>query len=235
MHLVVGDLVLLHGAEGAKTHMERHIADVHALGLDLLQQLRGEVQSRRRGRRAAQYFGVYRLIPLLILKLLLDVGRQGHFTQMLQNLQENSLVIKAHQTVAVRQDLCDLCRQLAVAEGEFGSLPHMPSRAHQTFPRLFSPVDEQQHLTGAASRQTLPQQTGGQHPGIVQDQAVTGVQEVRQLVEMVMLPGTGVPVQSHEPGTVPPLQRRLGDQFLRELVVKIACFHVQPHLMVISV
>ena len=96
--------------------------------------------------------------------------RQGHFTQMLQNLQKDSLVIKAHQTVAVRQDLCDLCRQLAVAEGEFGSLPHMPSRAHQTFPRLFSPVDEQQHLTGAASRQTLPQQTGGQHPRIVQDQ-----------------------------------------------------------------
>ena len=111
----------------------------------------------------------------------------------------------------------------------------MPSRAHQTFPRLFSPVDEQQHLTGAASRQTLTQQTGGQHPGIVQDQAVTGVQEVRQLVEMVMLPGAGVPVQSHEPGTVPPFQRRLRDQFLRELVVKIACFHVQPHLMVISV
>ena len=98
MHLVVGDLVLLHGAEGAKTHMERHIADVHALGLDLLQQLRSEVQSRRGGRRAAQHLRVHRLIPLLILKLLLDVGRQGHFTQMLQNLQENSLVIKAHQT-----------------------------------------------------------------------------------------------------------------------------------------
>ena len=71
---------------------------------------------------------------------------------MLQNLQENSLVIKAHQTVAVRQDLCDLCRQLAVAEGELGSLPHMPSRAHQTFPRLFSPVAvSYTHLTMTAT------------------------------------------------------------------------------------
>ena len=105
VHLVVGDLVLLHGAEGAKTHMERHIADVHALGLDFLQQLRREVQSRRGGRRAAQHLGVHRLIPLLILKLLLDVGRQGHFAQTLQHLQEDSLVIKAHQTVAVRQHL----------------------------------------------------------------------------------------------------------------------------------
>ena len=83
--------------------MERHIADVHSLGLDLLQQLRSEVQSRRGGRRAAQHLGVHRLIPLLILKFLLDVGRQGHFTQMLQNLQKDSLVIKAHQTVAVAQ------------------------------------------------------------------------------------------------------------------------------------
>ena len=235
MHLVVGDLVLLHGAEGAKTHMERHIADVHALGLDLLQQLRSEVQSRRGGRRAAQHLGVHRLIPLLILKLLLDVGRQGHFSQMLQNLQENSLVIKAHQTVAVRQDLGDLRGQFAIAEGELGPLPHVPSGAHQALPGLLSPVDQQQHLAGTAPRQPLAQQAGGQDPGIVQNQAVAGIQKVRQFIEMVMLPGTGVPVQGHKPGAVPPFQRRLRDQLLRELVVKIACFHVQPHLMVISV
>ncbi len=69
VHLVVGDLLLLHRAEGAKTHMERHIADVHALGLDLLQQLRGEVQPCRGGRGAAQYLGIHGLIPLLVLQL----------------------------------------------------------------------------------------------------------------------------------------------------------------------
>ena len=154
---------------------------------------------------------------------------------MLQNLQENSLVIKAHQTVAVRHDLGNLRSQFAIAEGELGSLPHVPPGAHQAFPGFLPPVDEQQHLTGAAPRQPLAQQAGGQHPGVVQDQAVAGVQKFRQFIEMVVFPGAGVPVQGHEPGTVPPLQRRLGDQFLRELVVKIACFHVQPHLMVISV
>ena len=41
------DLVLFHRAEGTQTHMKGDIAQLDAHILDLLQQLRGEVQSRR--------------------------------------------------------------------------------------------------------------------------------------------------------------------------------------------
>lgn len=150
------------------------------------------------------------------------------------NLQENTFVIEAHQTVAVRQDLGNLRGQFAIAEGELGPLPHVPSGAHQALPGLLSPVDQQQHLAGTAPRQPLAQQAGGQDPGIVQNQAVAGIQKVRQFIEMVMLPGTGVPVQGHKPGAVPPFQRRLRDQLLGQFVIEIACFHGFSSLKIIT-
>ena len=77
VHTMLLDVVFLDGTERAEADMQRHIADVHTLLLNLFQQLRREVQSRRRRGRAALDLGVDRLVALLIGKLFFDVGRQG--------------------------------------------------------------------------------------------------------------------------------------------------------------
>ena len=123
--------------------------------------------------------GVAYSVAFLILQLLLDVRRQGHLAQPLQHLQKDALIFEPHQPVAVRQLLHDLCRQLSVAEGHPCALPQLLSRTHKALPHVVAPVDKQQNFAGAAAGLPMPQQTRRQHPGIVQDQAVAGVQILR--------------------------------------------------------
>ena len=226
VHGVVGDLLLLHRAEGAQTHMKCNVPNLYTHCLHSLQQLRREMQPRRGRCRRAVDLGVHRLIAFLILQLLLDVRRQGHLAQPLQHLQKDALIFEPHQPVAVRQLLHDLCRQLSVAEGHPCALPQLLSRTDKALPHVVAPIDEQQNFAGAAAGLPMPQQTRRQHPGIVQDQAVAGVQILRQVVEMPVLHRAGALVQHQKAGAVPPLQRRLGDQLLWKIKIEIMCFHV---------
>ena len=67
VHLVLGHVVDLNGAEGAQSHVEGDVADVHALCADPVHQLVGEVQSGGRGGGRAELVRVDRLVTLLIL------------------------------------------------------------------------------------------------------------------------------------------------------------------------
>ena len=65
---------------------------------------------------------------------------------------------------------------------------------------------------------------GGQHPGVVEHQTVPGAKELGQIIKMVVAGLTGPLVQRQQPGGVPPVQRGLGNQFLRKVKVKIRSF-----------
>lgn len=67
----------LHGAEGAEPHMEGHVGDLYALGLDRGQQFRGKVQAGRGGGGGAVMFGIDRLVTVFVLQLVGDVGGRG--------------------------------------------------------------------------------------------------------------------------------------------------------------
>ena len=202
VHGVVGNLLLLHRAERAQAHMKCNVPDLYTHCLHSLQQLRCEMQPRRGRCRRAVDLGVHRLVA------------------------KDALIFEPHQPVAVRQLLHDLCRQLSVAEGHPCALPQLLSRTHKALPHVVAPVDKQQNFAGAAAGLPMPQQTRRQHPGIVQDQAVAGVQILRQVVEMPVLHRAGALVQHQQAGAVPPLQRRLGDQLLWKIKIEIMCFHV---------
>ena len=86
MHLVVRNLLRLDRAEGAQPHMECNVANLYTHFPHLLQQLGGEMEPCGGCGGGAHHLGIYRLIPLLILELRLDVRRKGHTAQPLQNL-----------------------------------------------------------------------------------------------------------------------------------------------------
>ena len=67
--------------------------------------------------------------------------------------------------------------------------------------------------------------TGGNDPGIVEDQAVTGAQIFRQILKDPMLQFAAVLVQDHQARAVSRLHRGLRDQFLGQIVIKIRSFH----------
>ena len=68
-------------------------------------------------------------------------------------------------------------------------------------------------------------EAGGEHPGVVQHQAVPGAEEPGQVVEVVVADGAGGLIQGQQPGAVPLLQRGLGDQLRRQVVIKIFRLH----------
>ena len=101
--------------------MKGHIGDVHAHVPDLLQQLLGKMQSRSGRRRRAGDPGIDRLIPFAVLQLLLDIGRQRHFAQPLQNLQKDALIVELYELFALLQILGDGGGQFSISEGNLGA------------------------------------------------------------------------------------------------------------------
>ena len=224
MHLMLRDLVLFHRAEGAQTHMKGDIAQLDAHSLDLLQQLRGEVQSRRGGRRRADHLRINRLIALLILQFSLDIRRKRHPAQLLQNLKKDAFVLKMYQPVAIGQNLLHLRLKLTFSKGNTGTLAQLFARAHKTLPHVASLVHQQQDLHRAAGR-TVADEPGRQHPGVIQHEAVPGAQELGQVIEMMVADLTGGLVQCHQPGAVPAVKWSLRNELLGQVIVKIACLH----------
>ena len=172
-------------------------------------------------------FGVDGLIALAVLELLLDVGGQGHLAQLLQHLQKNALIVEAHQPVATgRLRLHRGGEAAPVPKDHLGPGLQLPPRAYQTLPQAVPLVGEEEDLTGPAPGQPVADEPGGEHPGVVQHQAVSRTEELGQVVKVVVGDGPGLLVQGQQPGGVPPLQGVLGDEFLREVKIKIGCFQV---------
>ena len=58
------------------------------------------------------------------------------------------------------------------------------------------------------------------------------VAEIKQIVKMPMCNRACFPVERHKPGCVAPFQRRLRNQFFRQIIVKVMCFQqIQPFLI----
>ena len=222
--MMVCDFLRLHRAERAKPDMKRHIGKVHALCLQLFQKLLREMQpSRRRGGRAVGS-GIDGLIALGVLQLLMDIGRQRHLTEALENLQENALVVELYQLVAVVHLADHGCGQLVVTERQLGSGVRFSAGLCETFPDAVALVAQQQHLDRAHRRHTVSEKPCRQHARIVQHQRVSRLQIFRQIIKMPVLDFARVLAQNHQPRAVSAFKRRLGNEFFGQIIVKIMGF-----------
>ena len=132
--------------------------------------------------------------------------------------------MELHELVTVFLLSDDRRGELSAAEGQFGAGMGLPSRLREAFPDAVSLVLEQQHLNGAAGRLPMAQQPCREHAGVVHHQTVARLQQVDQIIKMPVLHRAGALVQHQQAGAVPPLQRRLRDQFFRQIIVKIMSF-----------
>ena len=60
---------------------------------------------------------------------------------------------------------------------------------------------------------------------VIYHKTVAGIQVVDDIIEMPVLGLSGIPVHNHQPRTGSVRKRILRNQFLRKIIVKIACFH----------
>ena len=78
MHDVVGEILFLHGAEGAEADVQQHFGDLHPHGADLVEQLPREMQPRRRRGGGTVRLAVDGLVAGLILQLFVDIRGEWH-------------------------------------------------------------------------------------------------------------------------------------------------------------
>ena len=94
-------------------------------------------------------------------------------------------------------------------------------RLCQAFPDAVSLVLQKQNLHRAHRRHPVAQKARRKHARIVHHQAVARIQQLHDIIKMPVRHRAGLSVERHQPGGVPPLQRRLRNQLLRKLVIKI--------------
>ena len=126
--------------------------------------------------------------------------------------------------------------ELAVAKDHLGTRLQLSPRTDQTLPQAAALINKEKHFTGSAGR-AMADEPGGQNPGVVQHQTVPWPQKLWQIEKVVVGDSPGGLVQGEQTGGVPPLQGGLGNEFLRELEVKISCFqrHTSSQILVNSV
>ena len=146
-------------------------------------------------------------------------------TNLVQHRINIPLAVELHQPVAVLLYLNDRAVEFALAEVKAGAHLGALARLAQTLPHIIFFLRQQQkfhHRTGLFLNAV---DTGGNDPGIVEDQAVTGAQIFRQILKDPMLQFAAVLVQDHQARAVSRLHRGLRDQFLGQIVIKIRSFH----------
>ena len=212
VHDVVGDLILLDRAERTQTDMQRHERQFYSLGFQRVKQLGREVQAGGRCSCRARCFGVNRLVAFGIIQLFLDIRRQRHGAELVEDFQENALIVETDQAVAVRLNSLDGCGQQAVTEGQLYAGAGLFARTRQALPQTVALVGQQQHLDRRNMADSVAHQTRRNDARIVEYHAVARLNILQQIAEMTVRHRAVSAVEHHQTGRVTLLQRMLGNQ-----------------------
>ena len=214
MHLVVGDLVLLHRSEGAQTNVQGDLGNADPHGADGVHQLRGKVQPGGGSSCAAQLLGIDGLVLALILQLLCDVGRQRHLAKFIQLfIKRFGIIIECNVLVAVLHGLVHHGGQTAVAKAHLCAGLHPLAGLCQTLPLVALHLPQQQQLAHGTGRLLDAHDAGGQHLGIVHHQKISRLQKFRQVAEHLVLDAVVFLAQHHQPCRVSGVSRLLCNEF----------------------
>ncbi len=120
----------------------------------------------------------------------------------------------------------------AGAELNFSPRPGPAGGADQGLPATVAERGEEENLGLAPGGWPLAEETGRDDPGIVEDQEIAGTEVFDDLRKDPVVNLPALPFQNQEPGVLPPLGRVLGDQFRREVEIKVGGLHrhIRNHL-----
>jgi hypothetical protein len=194
VELVVLEPVGRQRPEGVEPDVEGHALDV-----ELLQQLRREVEPCGGRRRRARVARVDGLVALGLVEALGDVGRERHLAVRLS--------VQAQPPAPLAERLEQLHRPETLA----GLEP--PRGARETFPDVHLETLDQEHLCLSPGLPPQPQ-PGRDDPRVVHHDELAG-QLLRKLEEPAMPDLPGRAVVDEQPRFVPPFGRVLCNQLCR--------------------
>ena len=86
---------------------------------------------------------------------------------------------------------------------------------------MFAIEPSKQKQFDASARWSMPDQTRGDHSGIVEDERVADVEKIFELEEFMMFDRLTARIEHHQSGSVARLDRALRNQLLGQFVIKI--------------
>ena len=179
------------------------------------------MKSCRRCCRAAVKLRVHRLIHVRIFQLVCDVRRQRHLTEPFQNLLKDPVIIEFHQAIPIIQNIHDFCGQRAVAKGHFRPRTQLLAGTHQCLPNIILTPLQQQNFRICAGSLLGSEESCRNHSGVVQNQRLSRLQVINNVMENLMLQLTGIPVNAEHSAAVPLLIGILRNQFLWQVKIII--------------
>ena len=120
-------------------------------------------------------------------------------------------------------------QQSFVSEHKFRADTAFFPRSDQRLPDIILSSYQKKHLDQCAGVLFCPVEPGRNDLRIIKNQTVSVSQVVDHLHEMLVSDFACPSVQNHQPGGASVLQRILRDQLLRQIIIKITCFHLTPH------
>ncbi len=191
--------------------MKGYFRNGNAFLPDFFQQLWRKMQPGRGGRCRTVIFCIYRLIPVLVLKLMGNIGRQRHLSQPIQNRFKNSLISKLNQPVALFCNFQHFSRQNPAAKKNFSARPCLFSRFYQSFPNIILSSFQQQDFHFSFCAFPLSKEPRWDYPGIIEHQAVPRFQIIQNTAKLPVLQLPRLFVKHDKTGTGTVLQRVLGN------------------------
>ena len=142
----------------------------------------------------------------------MDIRRQGHFTDFIDNIIKYAVIGKMDDAAAEVGTVQDFCLQ---SSGKFDGRPRqgLLSRLDQHFPAVFPDGRQEQDFDLAACRHPFSIKAGGNDFGVVEYEDIASSEFIDEVIKMLVFHGTRFPVIQHEAGMIPRFCRMLGNQF----------------------
>src|SRR5699024_499909 len=198
MHLMVFNIICTYRPECTKSDMQCNRSNTDALCFNFFKKRFSKMKSGSRRCRRSAVFRIYRLVSLLVIKGLFDVGRKRHLTELIKNLFQHSVIDQFNMTDAFVENIRTDRLEQSFAKHDFSPLFHAFCRLDQHFIAILDRL-QHEHLYLGAGFRLHAVQSGGKDPRIVQDKRIAGFKIVGDVGEMPVFYAAVRFVQGKEP------------------------------------
>ena len=164
---------------------------------------------------------IHGLITLLVLQFMGNIRRKGHLPQLIQDFFKYTLIRKLDKTISLFHYIKNLSYEKPVPKADLCAGFCLFPRFYQSLPDIvFLPL-QKEDLNACIGAHLTAVQPRRDHPGVIDHQAVSRIQVIQHMAEIGVDDFPGLLIQMHQPGRGTVRKGILGDQLLRQIIIKI--------------
>ena len=179
------------------------------------------MKSGRRRRCRTIVFRINRLIAILILQLMGNIGWKRHLSQLIQDFFKDTIIGEFDHPVSILYNIYYFSYKKPVTEADLRTRFCFLARFHQCFPHIICISFQKKHFDLRISSDLVSDKPCRNNLCIIHHQAVSRIQIINNLPENMVFGISGLSVQYQQSGTGTVFQWILCNQFLGKIIIKI--------------